>query len=171
MNTARFVVLRYMERIVGAGGCPVIIAQWPEHWHLKSRALGSIPGNYRSFRFPLFYFETTDLCVQHTSVWPFLRPAVMAFLFNYLYSSFVPSVISLWNSLPDSIKTSLYLRLMYHIITAIYVAFVCNINLKSIFCSHCTNVWHKKYLYWVNQCTLKAERSKFTNIHKSIIIN
>ena len=25
---------------------------------------------------------------------------------NYLYSSFVPSVISLWNNLPDSVKTS-----------------------------------------------------------------
>ena len=25
---------------------------------------------------------------------------------NYLYSSFVPSIISLWNNLPDSVKTS-----------------------------------------------------------------
>ena len=27
---------------------------------------------------------------------------------NYLYSLFVPSIISLWNNLPDSVKTSIF---------------------------------------------------------------
>ena len=57
-----------MERIVGDGVCPVIIAQWPDHWHLKLGALGSIPSNYRSFCSLLLHLETTDLCTTQFCV-------------------------------------------------------------------------------------------------------
>ena len=53
---------------------------------------------------------------------------------NYLYSSFVPSVIYLWNNLPDSVKTSsisVILRLTYLI------------SKYCCLCSHCPFLWYK----------------------------
>ena len=55
---------------------------------------------------------------------------------NYLYSSVVPSVITLWNNLPDStIKPllSLYLRLTY------FISKYCCL------CSHCPFFWRHKF--------------------------
>ena len=50
--------------------------------------------------FPTGYFVQNyfQYSSSHT-----LRPFART---NYLYSSFVPSVITLWNNLPDSVKTS-----------------------------------------------------------------
>ena len=45
---------------------------------------------------------------------------------NFMFSSFVPSVVSLWNSLPDHVKVPLLsvFKAHYHIsMTAIHVAF------------------------------------------------
>ena len=43
--------VQYIERIVRAGGCLVVVAQWSEHWQLKPGALGLIPGGYWIFTF------------------------------------------------------------------------------------------------------------------------
>jgi len=58
---------------------------------------------------------------------------ILDHLLVHLYSSFVPSVISLWNNLPDSVKTSSISVFKAHIYTtlastAIYVDFVCRFS-------------------------------------------
>ena len=45
--------VQYMERIVRAGGCLEVIAQWSECWQLKPEALGSNPGSCGLFTSPL----------------------------------------------------------------------------------------------------------------------
>ena len=52
--------------------------------------------------FPTGYFVRNYF--PYSSSHGILRPFART---NYLYSSFVPSVISLWNNLPDSVKTSI----------------------------------------------------------------
>ena len=41
--------------------------------------------------------------ISLTPVFNYTRPFAQT---NYLFSSFVPSVVSLWNSLPDDVKVS-----------------------------------------------------------------
>lgn len=38
--------MQHIKKVVRAGDCPVIVAQWAEHCHLKS-GRGSISGGYR----------------------------------------------------------------------------------------------------------------------------
>ena len=52
--------------------------------------------------FPIGYFVQNYF--PYSSILQYIRPFART---NYLYSSFVPSIISLWNNLPDSVKTSI----------------------------------------------------------------
>ena len=47
----QYIIINYC-----ADGCLVIIAQWQEHWWLKSVALCLIPSNYLAFINILLYF-------------------------------------------------------------------------------------------------------------------
>ena len=63
--------------------------------------------------FPTGYFVQNYFPYSSSHTLNYIRPFART---NYLYSSFVPSVISLWNNLPDSVLT------YYISSTAIYVA-------------------------------------------------
>ena len=53
--------------------------------------------------FPTGYFVQNYFSYISSHTLNYIRPFART---NYLYSSFVPSVITLWNNLPDSVKTS-----------------------------------------------------------------
>ena len=53
--------------------------------------------------FPTGYFIQNYFPYSSSHTLNYIRPFART---NYLYSSFVPSVISLWNNLPDSVKSS-----------------------------------------------------------------
>ena len=52
---------------------------------------------------PTGYFVQNYFPYSRNHTLNYIRPFART---NYLYSSFVPSVISLWNNLPDSVKAS-----------------------------------------------------------------
>ena len=80
--------VQYMERIVRAGGCLVVVAQWSEHWQLKPGALGSIPGDCRLFTFFSFASKQTT-CVHGIRKF---SDNIMVFILTF--SSAVLSVIA-----------------------------------------------------------------------------
>ena len=53
--------------------------------------------------FPNGYFVQSHFPYSSNHVFNYTRPFART---NYLFSSFVPSVVSLWNSLPDHVKVS-----------------------------------------------------------------
>ena len=52
---------------------------------------------------PSGYFVQSHFLHSSNHVFNYTRPFACT---NYLFSSFVPSVVSLWNSLPDHVKVS-----------------------------------------------------------------
>ena len=67
-----FVLRQIMERIVRAGDCPVVVAQWSEHWALKS----GTPG-FNSWQLPAFHFLL--LCLKANKL-----------MYEYLIGVYVP---------------------------------------------------------------------------------
>ena len=53
-------------RIVGAGGCPVVVAQWQSTGSISQGIQGSITGDCWPFYFPLFHLKTSNISVLIT---------------------------------------------------------------------------------------------------------
>ena len=113
--------------------CKVCLKQWNLDYHSMLCLLGLPPLTIRHKYLKLvtmyniisgnMYFPSGHF-VYYTSPYPtrncnFIRPFSRL---NYMYHSFVPSVISLWNNLPQSVKlsSSVYCfkeLLQYHLFT------------------------------------------------------
>ena len=98
--------------------CKVCLKQWDMNYESMLEQLDLIPlSQHRkllklitmynivngSVYFPTGYFVQSHFPYSSNHVFNYTRPFART---NYLFSSFVPSVVSLWNNLPDHIKVS-----------------------------------------------------------------
>ena len=52
--------VQYISRIVRAGGCPAVVAQWQSTGGSSQSCPGSTPGDCQLFHFPLFSSHNMD---------------------------------------------------------------------------------------------------------------
>ena len=102
--------------------------------YLKLTTMYNIVGSHSYFPPDIFVQRNFPYSTHHYN---FVRPFART---QYMYSSFVPSVITVWNTLPNSIKHSssisvylnvlynvIFLRLMYHIAIHVALCFITRI--------------------------------------------
>ena len=84
--------------------------------YLKLTTMYNIVSGHMHFPSSIFVQSNLPYHLNRTSTFNFIRPFAHT---NYMYHSFVPSVISTWNNLPDSVKlcsciSSFKRSLLYH---------------------------------------------------------
>ena len=84
--------------------------------YLKPTTMYNIVSGHMYFPPSIFVQSNLPYYLNRTSTFNFIRPFAHT---NYMYHSFVPSVVSSWNNLPDSVKhcssiSSFKRSLLYH---------------------------------------------------------
>ena len=97
-------------------GRKVCLKQWDMHYESMFQRLeltSLSTSQVFKTNYNVQYHLTTLYIFPLATLYKIISPIPVVIFFkpfartNYLYSSFVPSVISLWNNLPDSVKTSI----------------------------------------------------------------